>query len=232
VKHFSFLRNYSFNELSTDHGIRLSDFWSLFIIHCPIANQVGPHFNSWSLHDWRPIIQQTTPVCQAELKKAALQNLLDDWVMTECNRRLMSMVLSMVLLMVLSMVVLMVVKWVSHCTVLGDKLGCTELTKGTELGALEGGFDGLIEGRNIKSNMPFSCLKQSIGSSEGTVDVSMAWNWTSHWVNVIRDTLGSAANHRGYSLDLWRVAFMVCLAATYHWTRYFAKHAAWLLEVC
>jgi len=151
--------------------------------------------------------------------------------MTELSRRLLSMVLLMVLLMVLSMVVLMVVKWVSHCTVLGDKLGCTELTEGTELGALEGGFDGLIEGRNIKSNMPFSCLKQSIGSSEGTVDVSMAWNWTSHWVNVIRDTLGSAANHRGYSLDLWRVALMVCLAAMYHWTRYFAKHAAWLLEV-
>jgi len=49
-----------------------------------------------------------------------------------------------------------------------------ELTEGTELGALEGGFDGLIEGRNIKSNMPFSCLKVTIGSSEGTVDVSMA----------------------------------------------------------
>jgi len=54
------------------------------------------------------------------------------------------MALSMVLLMVLSMVLLMAVKCVSHCTVLGDTWGYVDLTdEGTELGALEGGFDSL-----------------------------------------------------------------------------------------
>jgi len=140
--------------------------------------------------------------------------------------------------MVLSIVLLMAVKWVSHCTVLSDTLGYTELTEGNVLGALEGGFDGLsvywsIDGSNIKSNLVLnillrSYLKVAIGSPKGTVDdtvdgliVGISLGTCDWWHRVVQLIKGTASILGGW---LWWCS----IAATYHWTWCFAWHATWL----